>query len=218
MEHAFVNPQRKPNRTTSSKHTTRGRQGTGSKNNKKTTFQPQGMLVVLRGVSETNSVVRHFSVGVTLSSSATGVIPQQSPGGATIITALGAEWSNFAQEFQQYRIRKLGFHFFPCTTAATSTTGPYQGGMIATNWQQNALSNTGSIEQSAKLIKWSTLEEKNPWVLPSFENAKLWNDATIALPVDRDYGLSYASVGALALNSQIFQVLYEMEVEFRLPR
>jgi hypothetical protein len=141
-----------------------------------------------------------------------------SPGVNATITALGAEWSNYAQEYQEFRVKRLGFHFFPCTTSATSTTGPYQGGMIAAPWQQNAISNVGSLEQGSALIKFSTLEEKEIWVVPQFSNNKLWTDTQVTLTADKEFGLSFAGVGALALNSQIYQVLYQMEVEFQLPR
>jgi hypothetical protein len=216
MEQAFIRPRVTPNISRSVK----SRQGSNTKQsskNKKIAPEPQGVLVVLRPSRMTQTVIRKFAIATTANSDASGILLLNTQSVSANITSLGAEFTNFSQEFQQYRVLRFGIHFFPSTTNATSTTGPYQGGVISAGWQQKAPTTVSSIEQAMELIKFSTMEEKEIYLIPGFQNCKLWNDTTVAYPVDRDFGLVFQGVSTLAVSSSIFTLLKELTVEFQMP-
>jgi len=167
-----------------------------------------------------SSVHRRFAVGANIGSDVSGNVALLSYGTADIISALGVEWTNFAQEFQEFRVKKLGFWFTPSTTSATSVSGPFQGGMVGAPWSQLKPTGVNSLYQSNDLVKWSTLEEKEIDIIaPTTVNAKLFTPYGTAIVLDRDFGFSFQSIspGTLAASSRIFTLLFEMWVEFRTP-
>jgi len=217
MERAFVSPKPLPNFSYSVKSKAGARSPGKSKNRQRQIRdEPQGKLVILRPSLYSRKTIRKFAYSGSISSSAGGAIVVTAPAVGAAITALGTEWSNFAQEYQQFRVLSFKYYFAPATTNATSVTGPYQGFVIISPWCQQAPTTIASIEQSTELVKFSTLEEKEIEVRSvNFNNAKLWNQYNIALPADRDFGLAFASVGTLAASSVIFYVLAEIQAEFR---
>lgn len=209
------------NTTRSIKSTARARQGTGTKGKKPTRDNPQGRLVVLRPSISAPIVQRRFVVSSNVSSDGSGGITIASRGIADFISAAGTEWTNFAQEFLEFRVVSLGYWFVPATTNATSSTGPYQAGMLAGPWAQLKPTNVSSIQQSCTLVKWSTLEEKEIMIVrPTTVNANAFNPYGTAVPIDRDWGISYALAPnmAVAVTSRIFGLCEEMWVEFRTPQ
>jgi len=163
-------------------------------------------------------IKRRFTVNSNISSDASGVVVLTATGAADIITLLGTEFSNFSQEFSEYRVLTVGVHIFPSTTNATSSTGPYQGGILLAPWAQLKPTTLDNVRQSDSLVKFSTLEEKNVRIMaPNGPNFKLWTGTSTALALDRDFGFTWVSVGTLAVTSRIFTALFELEVEFRLP-
>lgn len=180
--------------------------------------EPQSELVVLRPSLVQRRVMRQYGLKSTFSSSAGGVIAAASQAVSTIITSLGTEFTNFAQEFQSYRVKSMKVRMFPATVNATSTTGPFQGGMLIAPWSQFPLTADASILQSNQLVKFSTLEEKEIEILNPLLNTKLWNEYGVAYPADRDFGFSYSSIGTLAASSVIYYVLYQLEVEHQAPQ
>jgi hypothetical protein len=219
METAFVRPQAKPNTTLARKARDRSGQRGGQKNRKRTPNEGQGKLVIFRAMLENTVTKRRFSYTGAISSTAGGAVTLVSPSVSGAIAGLGVEWVNFAQEYQEFRVLSLKYYFAPATVNATSSTGPYQGFMLSSPWAQFVPTTIATIQQSKQLVKFSTLEEKEVQVSPAgFANAKLWNTVGVALPADRDFGLTYVSVGALAVSSVIFYVLAELEAEFRLAQ
>ena len=211
----------RPNITRSVKSRSRARQGTVNSQDKKKMDAPNSNRVVLTPQIFSRSVMRRFVSTGNISSNASGVVTLVSYGCADTITALGTEWTNFAQEFQEFRVAAFASWFTPSTTNATSVTGPYQGAMIACAWAQLKPTNEATIFQSNQLVKFSTLEEKEIVVnRPATGNALLFNPYGTAVPIDRDFGLSLQSVqtGTLAASSRIFTSLTEMWVEFRTPQ
>ena len=201
---------------------TRRRQRAGQPQSQSNTKSQQnlnnGELITLRPSIADASVRRKFAVAVSRSSDASGLLAISSVGFADVIASLGAEYTNFAQEFSEFRPISLGIHFFPNTTNATSTTGPYQGGVCACPWAQIKLTTLSSMQQSNALVKFHTLEEKEIKITrPLGPNFLLWNPVGTAIPIDRDFGMTSIGLTTLAVSSSIFTLLYELEVEFRLP-
>jgi len=219
MEHSFVRPGYKPNHAQKSKTQTRGKAGQKLGSKKKSMHSPEGVVVLLPPRLFSQRVMRKFTYSTVLNSSAAGIIALTNFSAQDIVSGLGSEFSNFAQEFQQFRIRQMGGRFFPATTNATSTTGPYQGAMILAPWAQLRPSTANTVNQSDQLVQWSTLEEKEICVpSPNQGNFKLFNVTNVAMVVDRDYGISYFSLGTLAVSSAIFVVNWFIIVEFATPQ
>lgn len=217
-ERAFVRPQIVPNITRKMNVRSKQRQGNSNKS-KSRQEEPQGELVILKPSINVNRIVRRkFRTGATISSTAGGVISFATISVSQVITALGSEFTNFAQEYLEYRVMSIRRWFIPSTTNATSTTGPYQGGVVAGAWQQLTMPSSVSLLQSNELVEFSTLEEKKILVLPRFTNSKLWNAYGVAYPADRDFGLAWYGVGTLAVSSQIFAYIDELHVEFQMPQ
>jgi len=171
-------------------------------------------------MSSTTSIeTRHFTVKGTISSSAGGVISFATYSAADAIATLGSEWTNFAQEFQQFRPIWFEAQFFPATVNATSVTGPYQGAVQLSPWQQFRPSTTTTIDQAVDLATFSTLEEYRIRVQPHFTNERLWTPVGTTLAVDRDFGIAYASAGAtLALSSVIYTSIIRFAAAFQVPQ
>jgi len=166
-----------------------------------------------------NIVRRSFAVGQDISSTAGGAITLTALSGQAVITALGTEWTNFAQEFQQFRITRIATRFFPSTTSATSVTGPYQAGMYGCSFAGFVPTTASTLAQGKPLLKWSTLDECEVTIHGSrFPNSKLWNIYNVAIPADRDYGFAYTNAGTLAASSRIFSTLIELSAEFQGPQ
>jgi hypothetical protein len=211
---------RKPgaNRTGKQKNSARkAGSSTGKKNN--SSPAERGKFVLFKGLPALGKAIdRWFTNKGTLSSGVGGTITITTISCGDIITALGTEFTNFSQEFEQYRLNAIEVHFLPATVNATSVTGPYQGAMELCPWQQLRLTGAASIDQSPSMATFSTLEEENFRFLPRMPNEKLWNSVGVALPVDRDFGLAYASFGAtLAASSVIFNIAQRLHVTFRMP-
>jgi len=179
---------------------------------------PQGRLVRLQPKVFSPITSRRFALTANQSSDASGNLLFFSTGCADIIGFLGTEWTNFAQEYSEFRVRSLGYWFAPATVNAVSSTGPYQGGMVAAPWAQIKPTGANSIFQSNELIKFSTLEEKEVVVkAPNGANFQLWTAYGTTVPIDRDFGLTFFSVGTLAASSKIYTVVYELWADFKLP-
>ena len=208
----------KPNASKSIKSKSRARNGasTGQKDQQRRR-EPQGTLVTLTAGIAQKSVMRRFSLAGTVSSDASGIIALTASGCADLISALGTEWTNFSQEYAEFRPLRYGIRFFPSTTNATSSTGPYQTGVVACTWAQLKPTSVNSIYQASEMIKWSTLEEKEIGVKANFANSKLWNPVGTAMPIDRDFGLAYIGLASVAVSSRVFTILFEMDAEFRTP-
>lgn len=213
-------PQNNNNKTYSTKSRSKAANRNGQQQQKRKNIpkDPQGRLVVMVPQMFSTTVLRRFAQNRPISSDASGVIATTARGGADLIASLAAEFSNFSQEYTEFRILKLGYYFAPSTTSATSTTGPYQGILLTAPWAQLKPTTSTSGFQSNQLVKFSTLEEKEIIVnRPNSANHSLWNPVGTALPIDRDFGLFYFPIGALAVSSIIFQEIEEMWCEFRTP-
>jgi len=177
-----------------------------------------GNVVTVQPSVLSKSVKRTFTASGTIQSTAAGAITLAATGCQDLITSLGTEFSNYGQEYSEFNVKKIGLHLFPSTTSATSTTGPYQGGFVMSDWAQLKPTTLTSMFQSDALIKKSTLEEFEYNVrAPNLPNFKLWNPIGTAIPIDRDFGFAYSSVSTLAVSSNIYSALFELDVEFRLP-
>jgi len=203
--------------TTKSKTRARNGQKQGGTKKKSIPDEPQGKLVILNPRLYSRTVTRKFAYSGSVSSSAGGAVALVAASVSGAITGLRTEWTNFAQEYQQFKVLSFKYYFAPATTNATSVTGPYQGFMMVAPWCQQAQTTSASVQQSTELVKFSTLEEKEIEVRSQrFANAaNLWNQYNVAYPADRDFGLTYVSVGTLAASSVIFYVLAELQAEFR---
>jgi len=217
---SFVRPSPIPNITkrVKGKAQTRSRNGQSSKNENKRP-DSRGSLVIFKPTLRSQTVDRSFRIPGLIRSTAAGVIALTATGGQDIITSLGTEWSNFAQEFSEFRVKSVGIEFTPSTTNSTATTGPYQGVLLVTPWAQLKPTTSASVLQADQITKFSTLEEREVQVNPpAFPNAALWNPVGTALPIDRDYGFTYISVGSvLAVSSDIFTGIFKIHAEFKVP-
>jgi len=218
-EKAFVLPRSAPNITMRPKANMKGRQGPGQKRKPKT-VEPQGKLVIFRMTNKLAPIVmRKFAYPVQINSTGAGAVTLAAVSFGDAVTALSTEWTNFSQEFQEFRPVSIRVYFCPATTNSTAVTGPYQGAMALAPWQQFRITSFTTIQQSNELVKFSTLEEKEIIIYPKMSNDKLWNAVGVAFPVDRDFGFAYLSFGAtLALSSAIFSVLIEVEAQFKNPQ
>jgi hypothetical protein len=151
-------------------------------------------------------------------STAGGIITLNPVSSQQVLTALGTEFTNFSQEFQSFRILRLRVHFLPATTSATSTTGPYQGGLLVAPWSQLLPSAISTLQQSSEKVIFSTLNERIIQTQNVTVNAHLWNVVGTSLPADRDFGLAWTNIGTLAVSSTIFVTSYEVDVVFRMEQ
>lgn len=179
-------------------------------------FGPDGRMVIFRMNMRNQTVRRTFLFSHFLSTLGTGFLPVTSYSVSTFVnTDLGSEFTNFAQEFQTYRVMSFKVHFLPSTTSATSTTGPYQSALICCPFIQLPLVNTSSLQQGYQKEIWSSLQETKCFMRAP-KNALLWNEFNVAYPIDRDYGFTIASIGnTMALSSRICDAILEGIVEFR---
>jgi len=218
MVESFMGHRPNPNISSKSRGRLRAKGPQGDKRGKNARPESQGELVILRPMFKTRDVRRKFSASADISSSGAGAIALTANGAADIISTLGSEWTNFAQEYSQFRVRSVGIHFFPSTTSATSSTGPYQAGVVGCCWCGLKSPSASAIQQANELVKWSTLEEKELLIVNPTENTKLWNPVGTALPIDRDFGFAFVGVGTVAISSRIFTVTYVLDTEFRVPQ
>ena len=188
--------------------------GPKGQNKSKKGIIDDGEVIYLSPKASYKSVTRNFSGDFLISSDASGTIPLASISASGLITALGSEFTNFAQEFQEYKVVSLGVRFFPSTTSATSSTGPYQGGLIGSAFQGLAPTATSSIQQAEQLVKFSTLEEREIVVSAASRNNE-WTITTASLPAKQNFGFAYYGLGSLAVSSRIFVALEEVRVIFR---
>jgi hypothetical protein len=196
----------------------RSRQSTAPTGNQARTGPDDGIITLRHQKPEDRSVNRTFSSPGVILSTAGGLITLNPVSSQQIITALGTEFTNFAQEFQSFRILRLRVHFLPATTSATSTTGPYQGGLLVAPWSQLVPSAISTLQQSSEKVIFSTLNERIIQTRNVTANSHLWNVTGTALPADRDFGLAWTNVGTLAASSTIFVTSYELDVVFRMEQ
>ena len=221
MEHGNLRGNgNKKNKTSgvSAKAKTRGRQGTGTEQNNHS--GPDSKLVIINHDKLEDKIVRRvLSTTAFISSDASGLVTVASYGIADVITLLGAEWTKFAQEYQEFRIRSFTMKFFPATTSATSTTGPYQTAILVAPWRQLRPTNANTLFQSRSKEIFSTLYEKYITLTSNnFANAKLWSTYGLTYQADRDYGLSWTTLSTFAASSRMFTVLFQLDAEFRHPQ
>jgi len=219
MEHVNLRGNNKNNNSRSVKSRARGRNGSSGDGAGKNKSGPDSKLIVLNHIKQSEQIVRRtFAYGATISSDASGQIGITSIGVTDAITSLSTEFTNFSQEYGEFRVKSLTRRFFPSTTSATSTTGPYQSVIMVAPWKQFRPANSASLYQSPSKDTFSTLYEQYIKVTSdNFLNGKLWTPVGTALGADRDFGISYVLVSAVAVTSRIFTVIDEIEVEFRLP-
>jgi len=184
-------------------------------------YGPDGKMVIFSNRFTDKRVTRTFGIDGTVSSTGAGLITLAAISGINLITALGSEFTNFSQEFQEFRVKRIRSHFLPSTTSATSTTGPYQGAMIVAPWKQFVPTTLSTLEQGAQKEIFSTLQEtKVQCSSAGFPNAMLWTATSSAIVADRDFGIAYTLLPAspIAVSSRIFSLYHEMVIEFRIAQ
>jgi len=206
----------------STKAKSKGRKGFGSSRpGDSGAYGPDGKMVIFSNRFTDKRVVRTFGIDGTISTTAGGSVAVAAITTANLISALGAEFTNFAQEFQEFRVKRLRTHFLPSTTSATSTTGPYQGSMIVAPWKQFVPTTISTLYQGAQKEVFSTLQEtKVQQTSAGFPNALLWTGTNAAIVSDRDFGIAYASLTAstMAASTRLFSLYHELVIEFRLAQ
>jgi len=196
----------------------RNRSGNQQQKRKKQQNESPSANIVFRPNSRSEQtvhrVLRQLS---TVSSTAGGTITAFNILASNVNSA-APDWNNIAQEFQDYRVKYVQTHFFPATTTATITTGPYQSGMIACPLVQQAVVSSSVIIQSNETQFFSTLEEKQIRVeRPKGPNFNNWTLTTAATPALADFGYGAISASSnMAVSSVIYNVVHEWGVEFRL--
>jgi hypothetical protein len=208
---------RKPgtNQTTKSNVRSAGKSASQQKKGKIPHVSQGTMVKLVAGMPE-KPTVRAFSLPIDVSTDASGVLSlaAETYGVANVIGLLGSEFTNYSQEYQQFRPLSLGGRFFPATTNATSTTGPYQTGMILVPWSQARPGGANALYQSRQKVFFSTLEEKEVEVRANFENARLWNSTLVALPADRDFGFAFLNLSNTAVSTRLFTLMFTLVCEF----
>lgn len=220
METAFIRPSPGANKSKAYMTKLRGNNTSKQRNKKRNQSLPErGKMVVFSMRSSQKVVTRRFGFFSTTSTTAGGVIALATLSASDTITFLAAEFTNFAMEFQEYRVLSLTEKFCPATVNATSVTGPYQGMVVIAPWQQFRPTTLSTIEQNDQRVTFSTLEEESFKIVPRFANQKLWNAYGVAYPADRDFGIAYQSGGAvMAISSVIFSTFIEITVAFRVAQ
>lgn len=211
-------PSRKANRRVTTKAKTRNRGGNAQPEAERMPDRNNGRPIVWRQMpGRKNLVKRYLTVNpFAISSTAGGVISFVNSSSQSFITALGTEFTNFAQEYSSFRIKHIEIKFLPRTTSATSVTGPFQGGLAICPWFQFPYANATSLQQSPDYEVVSTLETSRTFVvLPRGPNHQLWNEFGVSIPADREFGLCYAGTHTLAASSEIFGVIVRLLIEFQ---
>jgi hypothetical protein len=175
-------------------------------------------MKMYKQISRFEKATRNFLQSGQIFSTAGGVISfiQVGSGGVTST----ADWTNFSQEYGNYRILKMKIHFTPATVNATSITGPYQSMMmIGRYWGQGGTAS--ALAQDVDTQFRSTLEEfsmENNHL--GYPNASQWTAVGTSLPADRGFGMNFASpaatgaVALLAALSSIYNYALVYTVEF----
>jgi hypothetical protein len=176
----------------------------------------EGKMVLYRTLNKIDKVRRVFRSGGILTSSAAGVITAFNIGAASVTSA--PDWTNFSQEYSDYRVYKQNFSVFPSTVSATATTGPYQSVMSMSRYWGLLPTTISHISQDTKLQNFSTLQEGS--ITTNFEgflDAQQWTPVGTGISSERNYGFggcSLASVSALPVSSNIFSYIHTHYVEF----
>jgi len=177
-------------------------------------------MVILKSPQLNRVVRRHFTLTGTINSTVGGLIAVGNASVGSTISGLSTLWTNYAQEYQEYRVLWFEIYLSPSTTSATSTTGPYQGQMFICPWRQLVPNSSQTAYQSPELVVFSTLEERAIKVsAKGFPNAQLWNQYGVSYPADRDFGIIFFSAGStLAVSSNIFSYAIRILAEFKVPQ
>jgi len=191
-----------------------GRQTTGNKSEKQ--FGVSSKLVVMTNRQATKTVLRHFSTSGSVSTTAGGAISQGVISGAGTISALGSQFSDFSQEFQEFRVRAIEVIFSPAVTSGTPTTGPYAIQLGVAPWRQFQPTSGRTLAQNDEYNVFSSLEERGYSLkCGAFENGKLWTTVGSTLVTDRDFGFSYIGLQTGPASSVLLQSTINMWVEFK---
>jgi hypothetical protein len=211
-------PIRKQNMSLSRTVKSKGRQSSQpGKKGDSGSFGPDGRMVKFVMNPKSSVVRRKFLATFVIASGAGGDVPIASIGVAGMVNSfLGTEFTNYAQEYQQYRVKSIKIHSLPRTTSATSTTGPYQTAFIIAPYLQFPLTTLNSLQQAEQKEVWSTLQETKVFVASPL-NANLWNEFNVTYPADRDFGFSYglSVASTFAASSSVALFSTEIDVEFR---
>jgi hypothetical protein len=175
-----------------------------------------GKMRLYRHLRAIERAIRTLRVIGTISSNGAGaMILAAFP--STGVTS-SSDWTNFSQEFGNYRVRSIRFKLFPATVNATSVTGPYQGIYAIARWWGLSYSSESSIRQDPQLVVVSTLQE---YAIETnhlgFPDATEFTPVGSTIPAERTYGFSAMSLSnsaVLALSSVIWTYVTEYETEF----
>lgn len=212
-------PRMQPNHTSrplikqkSSSQTTT-RQGDGGN------FGPDGRMILFKKLpARLGKATRVLALDSTLSTTAGGIVNVNSFSVSGFLTALGTEFTNFAQEYQSFRVRSFKIHCLPVLVGNTSLAGASanQGVLVAAPWHQFPLTARSSVMQAARKAIWSMAEETKFQVMMDMDNDKLWNEFGVAYPADRDYGVTFCSGSAATFVSSVVAICFqEAVVDFR---
>jgi hypothetical protein len=183
---------------------------------KKKNRRAEGKLVMYRHIHKIDKVVRMLRTVGSISSTAGGIIAFFNSGIAGVTAS--PDWTNFSQEYANYRVRKFTMRFFPATTSSTVTTGPYQSIMAMSRFWGLVPTSQSSMFQDMDVIFISTLQEgqmSNNFL--GYMDAQEWTPVGTAIATERNYGvsgISPANSALLAVSSVIFTYVLEYETEF----
>jgi hypothetical protein len=176
-------------------------------------------LVLYRHITKIDKVIRMMRTNGQFASTAGGVIAFWNTNSSGVTAS--PDWTNFSQEFANYRVRALKLKIFPATVSATPTTGPYQGVMMMSRFWGLLPTTESHISQDTNTRHFSTLQEGQMSTnYLGFQDAQQWTPVGTSISAERTYGfagITPTGTTGLPASSAIFSYIKEYEVEFLDP-
>lgn len=184
---------------------------------------------VVRSMDRTNSRVntvhRIFTILTTVSTNASGYIPQNQYDTGSLTGTV--DWS-MANRYTEYRVKSMRVRWFPIVTeiqSATSTytvipaPGPIVGAVYANTYGYGSvqLRLAGSEVQlflNGRIVD-KTVDAKG------YPDAALWTPTNAAIAADSRFGIEFSDLGngpTSAVSTVYYRVLVQYLTELRLPQ
>ena len=182
--------------------------------------QHQPGMVLFRKIPDQTRVIRVLRTLGKVSANFTGVVNLVSFKSSDVSS--NAEWSNIAQEFQAYRVRRIVTNFINTYSASSAITGANdypQGAVLCGLWWDRVPTSLSNIVQTdgMRILKTQASHKVENNFL-GFPDAKLFTPTNATISTEAVYGISLQSstdMSTLEPSSDVFSYVCEYDVEFQ---
>jgi len=190
---------------------------------KRTPRDSSAPVHLYRDIGDQKFITRILRSSGVVSSNGGGVILMvtfQSSGVAT-----SPDWTNFSQEYQQFRVRSIRLKLEPCYPDAyqsgVASTNPAGAIYVARFWEHvpTTASNIGQESQIKVHTTCRPLTFETNYA--GFPNGRLMADTSVGITAANNYGIGLVSIPnspLIGATSAYFTFVVEWDVEFQGPR